>query len=217
MQVSNSLKSFLFQLGPTDRGATYSEDAQEFALEVLDLFEESSEDLTSASEVAQEVFEEIIESGSTTNAEKSLAALGASLSELKTKNPQHLALAQRSVLTSIAAAVPGPVGQVLAQAGIEAVEASQKSPTVAAQVGELALEAIIESPDTTYQEKSLAAFGLEFSESSSAKKTSHARQQFLEAIADGVNGAESDIANSESDLASSKKLTAHLTNRFSKS
>lgn len=122
--------------------------------------------------------------------EKSLAILGLKMGGRKLYNESGAKI-QRAVIGVIAAAVPGPVGMVLAQTTLDASNAASSTMSWSHErgVSSEGLKAVLSNESTSAGEKSLAALGLSLSGDSHHNQDATSMNKLvLKTIAKGASG-----------------------------
>ncbi len=170
--------------------ADYSPEGESLARQTTDVYDRSRGDWDQASRVATKGLRQIRDDDFTTSTEKDLANFGARLSGYVQADKSTIARMQRSVLGSIAAAVPGPTGQVLAQAGLQVIGYGSSDFKTGRTAANEALRMIVSSPQTDSREKDLAVLGMELGNDKMLNSEAMAmRRTVLNSLARGVGSA----------------------------
>lgn len=145
-----------------EAAATYSERGESLALRGLDGYDKHRHNPEKASDHLNLYFQEIGTNPETSSFEKEVATLGKRLSLYNDSDSRVVARTQRAALGAIAASVPGPAGQVLAQIGLNLVGQSASDYGTGRVVAREALRALAVSDSTSSRQKDMAALGMEF-------------------------------------------------------
>ncbi len=161
MQIlSNSnISSRGYQASPFE--ATFSPQGKLLAVQTRDTFDANPGDWESNRQLASVGLTRIVEHEGCTGDEKEIAELGLVLGELPSSHEMAAQL-QRSVVGTLAAGVPGPMGQVLASTGLAALPFTASDDKVTRGVAQRTLEAVAGSVNTSSSEQEVAALGLDF-------------------------------------------------------
>lgn len=149
---------------PSPRNTESSESGKLLAELSADSYDSARGSWESVRKLAADGLRKIRDNADTTGDEKALARLGLQMGSHYLYN-QDAAKMQRSVTGVIAAAVPGPVGQVLAQTTLSAYNATSGSFTweQARKVAQDGLNAVASNESTSQSEKDVANLGIELS------------------------------------------------------
>ncbi len=188
MQITSQIQTFdRFQTRSSPTEATYSPQGKATAAEGIEVYDSYRGQWTKSTENASHSFASIASNRSTTSTEKDLAGLGLRLNTYKSFSPKTRARMMRSVLGSIAAAVPGPTGQVLAQAGLQVLNYGVSDQPFSRIAAKEALSTIVTSSQSESREKSFAALGIELGlERTQAPESLAIRRSVLNTLANGL-------------------------------
>lgn len=141
--------------------AEYSLNARQVAEKAVKFHDSNRGDWQKISENAVDSFDVIKNDRWATVTEKDLADFGLRLQSYQQFSPKTRARMMRPLLGSIAAAVPGPMGQVLAQAGLQVLNYAASDSLYGRYAAKEALRAVVTSSGCGQREKDLAAVGVE--------------------------------------------------------
>lgn len=119
----------------------------------------SADDWASARKILRDCFDEIASNNQTTEDEKTLANMGTDFGS-DYMGGRDAARVRSAVVDTIAFAMPGPIGQVIARTTVNAYGFDMKWGT-ARKILRIGFDTILSNPQTTEDEKSLANMGID--------------------------------------------------------
>lgn len=161
MQILSNTQAPSRGYRPSPSEATFSPQGKRLAVQTRDTFDANRGDWESNRQLVSEGLSKISEHEGCTSDEKEIAELGLVLGELPSSHEMAAQL-QRSVVGTLAAGVPGPMGQVLASTGLAALPFTTADDKVTRGVAQRTLEAVAASVNTSSSEQEVAALGLDF-------------------------------------------------------
>jgi hypothetical protein len=175
---------------PSPHQAEFTESGKLLADLSADSYDSAGGTWEGVRKLAADGLRKVRDNGDTSADEKSIAQLGLQIGGRYLYN-NDAAKMQRSVLGTLAAAVPGPMGQVLAQTTLSAYASTTNSFTWEQARGVAAdgLRAVQSNEGTSQSEKDLASLGLKFADGYQYNDEAASMQkEILKTLAQGTEG-----------------------------